>query len=210
MRIGDWGKCLALALCACAARPTPKPPEDPCAYFPPGELDKSYSCWFGDCLRALDEPGYHALESGPPAYRFTWLRSEHRVISVRVEKANDGARVFGKRLAGADCSAEREDPRTFELRDDSWNRLETHFADGEFWTAEPPAPISNGKDGAQWVFEGWNGDRYRVLRFWSDDMAPPEDIGRPAPSPAHRALRSVALEMLELAGMKPRSADEIY
>jgi hypothetical protein len=67
-------------------------------YFPSGTLDDTAQSslfkeqWYSDQLRALKEPSLWELSKTQKSqiYRFLWLRSFHRPISVRLDIHEDG------------------------------------------------------------------------------------------------------------------------
>src|SRR5260370_25638559 len=67
-------------------------------YFPSGILDDTAQSshfkeqWYSEQLRALKEPSLWELSKSPKTqtYRFLWLRSFHRPISVRLDIHEDG------------------------------------------------------------------------------------------------------------------------
>jgi hypothetical protein len=188
--------------------PAPVPvavPDDPCAYFPPPSTEPTFACWFGRCLKTMNEPAASALEQDAPFVRFLWVRSFHRAIAVRVTRTADGGRLEAKRLHGPECESELEDrTRDLEIPSEAVVGLFASFDRAHFWGEDPPASNPPGADGAQWVFEGYNGESYRMLHYWSADLDPQKT------TPAHMELRNAALELLELAAMTPKDPAEIY
>jgi hypothetical protein len=52
-----------------------------------------------------------------------------------------------------------------QLQGEEWERLETMLGDDEFWRS-PTALVTLGMDGANWIIEASEGDRYHVVDRW--------------------------------------------
>ena len=157
-------------------------------YFPSGTLAPDQSSdtfrdrWYSQHLKAMGEPVLY--QDGPPgAIRFTWLRSFHHPIAVRVSPSDGSYQLTATELDGAGGYA----PGNVVRRE---QRLlsAAEFARGlqllrapRLWhsTVEP-----NGLDGAEWIVESTEGG-YRVAYQWS---------------PADGPVRDVGIEFLRLAG----------
>lgn len=128
-------------------------------------------------------------------YRFLWLRSFHRSISVRVVLKRDGARIEFTELTGSGGYEPGRVRRHTERRlsRNEIDRLVKALNDADFWQL-PTSVRDRGLDGAEWIIEGRRGGTYHVVdRF----------------SPEGGAYRALGLFFLKLANFSA-SASEIY
>jgi cell fate regulator YaaT (PSP1 superfamily) len=57
--------------------------------------------WYSKQLRALKEPIIFSDTSKKEMYRFTWLRTFHNPIAIRIEKENNNYKLYWKLCNGA-------------------------------------------------------------------------------------------------------------
>lgn len=155
------------------------PPNESNAYFfPPGVVaipgrkdDEFARNWYSQSLRRMGEP---SLSCGPAiadiSYRFLWLRTWGRPISVRVERTGGSTKLDAVELSGAGGY----DPgtvarwRSILLEPADWERIARAIATAEFWSARPTIE-GLGADGARWIMEGRRKDNYHVVDRWSPE-----------------------------------------
>ncbi|HVJ92159.1 MAG TPA: hypothetical protein VM580_20305 [Labilithrix sp.] len=139
-------------------------------FFPPN-FRAFRSDWYGKHLSAMHEPSLVQLAMrGETAMRFLWLRTFHQPIAVRVQRAEEGARLVATRLSGMggyepgsiDLRRERE------LGAQECQRVEAALDDAAFETI-PPDVNTLGADGAQWIIERAKGGEYRIVDRWSPE-----------------------------------------
>jgi hypothetical protein len=172
--------------------------------FPTAPLQEREAWWYGPHLHAAGERALcvHAQDAAE-VYRFTWLRSFHPTIFIRVEQRGATRALHAKQLSGAgglepgSVAIDRSRP----LSTDEWRRLEQLLRRAGFWdpAAAEGEPEVAGLDGAQWVVEGVREGYYHVVDLWSPD-----------PSTKEGRYRSVGLYLLELAGLLPTDPESIY
>lgn len=183
-------------------------------YFPKGR--ESY---YTKYLSAMKEPSLFERGTDPPdfEFRFTWLRSFHDPIAIRIWKAKDGHRMRVVRLAHQnDHSPDRiVVDITRELKKDEWQTLEK--------TMDVPSlqkPLSDaedyaamvGNDGAMWIYETCANQKYQVLEFWCLKEYGPkhyEFLHNPKQVRDTAALLQFSLQLLKLANLKI-PAHELY
>lgn len=145
--------------------------------------------WYSKHLEAMNEPAMSDLPG--ETYRFTWLRTFHPPISVRISCHEERCTLVAKRLNGAggyepgeiDYEAERQfDPI-------AWGRLQALLKVAQFWQPQPPIG-RGGMDGAQWIFEGTRDGQYHLWDVWS-----------PGKQKALRPYRKLCEHMLRLSGI---------
>lgn len=167
-------------------------------HFPAGSLstdtwsDNFSNRWYSTQLKAMDEPVLYKPRT-PTSYRFTWLRSFHHPIAIRITTQTTGYRLIAKELD----SAGGYEPGSV-LRRADLTLSQKQFAVAARLLQRPetwrPSPSTDrGRDGAEWVIEAAD-DGYRVTRRWSPSSGPVRDVG---------------LEFLRLTGWQV-PPDEIY
>ena len=145
-------------------------------FFPAGVFDdKTHSGnykenWYAYFLTGLDEPSlFQSTEADIPIYRFLLVWNA-RALCVRLALNADGTglvsgklvtMVSPKHLYAADPTIlSKEQAQQFALL----------LRKAEFWsmeTEEPPAQNVYHMDGAQWILEGTENNKYHVVDRWS-------------------------------------------
>lgn len=126
--------------------------------------------WYSKHLLAMKEPILNKL-TGVNIYRFTWLRTFHKPIVIRLEKSdkkvtliwkvNDGKGGYdpGKIII--------EDKK--DLRIDIWDEFEITLESANFWNLKPVNDITI--DGSHWILEGKIGNDYHLVeRFLGGEI----------------------------------------
>ena len=136
-------------------------------YFPEWkELDSFEREWFSEHLRAAKEKPISLPIEGE-LYRFTWLRSFHSPIVVRVD-CETKCILHGKQLSGAGGYSpgrvQEKDKRT--LTNEEADKLRVLADKIDKWVYAPDEDII-GMDGAQWIFEKASGNNYQAWDLWS-------------------------------------------
>jgi hypothetical protein len=140
--------------------------------------------WYSRQLAAAREPSLYGASQGstPPTaatLRFTWLRSFHAPVVVRIETIGPtNHRLIAKQLSGAGGYDPGEVSRTVErpLTSDEAGRLRSVVARASVFDI-PPDPCGGGCDGAQWIFEAVEGRDYRFVSLWTPRRGPARDLG---------------------------------
>jgi hypothetical protein len=147
-------------------------------------LSDFHDAWFSKHLAAAEEPSLFEQSLRPPqdtvaSYRFTWLRSFHAPIIVRIEERRGGVMsLTAKRLSGKGGY----DPGVLDgvitrpLTAKEGVDVRRAFAASDF-VAFKPNPCDVATDGAQWVVEGLAGGKYRVVHQQSPQKGPVRRIG---------------------------------
>ncbi len=171
----------------------------PCSKFPKdGDFDELYMVgpWYSKHIEALGEaPLWNRKISDPQqAYRFTWLRSFHHPISVRIELLDNGT---GNVTFSESDGAGGYEPgeviirRTDKLDKQNIEKLVYLISEKDFFSLET-RDYERGLDGAEWIFEGLTSEDYNIVIRWS---------------PAKGYFYKLGLLFLELSGY---SGSEIY
>ncbi|NML07780.1 hypothetical protein [Sphingomonas sp. G-3-2-10] len=181
-------------------------PPDP--YFPPALATTPLSCrdngrpmpilsdfengWFSKHLRAAQEPSLYVAARKPPSgddfiLRFTWLRTFHAPVVIRVEPVPGGGfRLAARQLSGAGGY----DPGKIAKRvDRAMTAAEVQGLRGVMARNaifdQAPANCELGMDGSEWIIEGVDRAGYRFFKRWSPDDG---------------AIRAVGLHLIGLSG----------
>jgi hypothetical protein len=151
-------------------------------------------------LRAMNEPAFMQLGMGNrDVYRFIWLRTFHRPISIRVEAHDNGYTLVAKELDGRGgyepgmVCKNISRPITCEARSNFLSLLNK----AHYWE------LSNGSDvlvldGAFWILEGYHNSEYHVVNRWC-----------PAAKGPNAAFREACLYLVALSGIEIASS-EVY
>lgn len=136
--------------------------------------------WFAGELRQLRERPLYPAAGGARTLRFTWLRSFHAQVTVRVETQADGsltlfARQGPSRVEQAGCDqGGRGCVVTRVLTAVEAARLE----DARRLALEaPPQACGAGLDGARWIVEATGGGTYQFRQRFSPRSGPVRDLG---------------------------------
>lgn len=179
----------------------PDPPRST-GYFPPSLREVSIACddrgrtwrlpamseieadWYPKHLLAADEPSLFEASQRAGAsrlrtYRFTWLRTFHGPVIVRVERdAAGGTRLIAKRLSGhggyepgsVDALVERRLTRPEQVAFDRALAGANHLR-------LPPVDCRMGADGSRWIMEANDGGVYRYVNRWTPEDGAVRDLG---------------------------------
>lgn len=166
-------------------------------FFPPRSLGESLEkdtftqTWYATQLRALEERSICCGRAHKPVtIRFTWLRTFHHPISIRLEQSEYGG---GWTLTTKEaCGAGGYDPgrlihkRVAKLKETDIAPVLNELRSGsEYWTMssrEPPDPPEEGtitirNDGAQWILEVADAHRYHFVDRWSPHSGVVREVG---------------------------------
>lgn len=189
-----------------ASRPLAEAKVAPGAYFPDYLLTAARGCdgdfgdqpvlsdftsqWYSSQLKAAGERALVDVAAAAPGkihVRFTWLRSFHRPVFVRIDEQPDGtARIEARLLSGAGGYEPGKIAKRVsrDLAASEWTAFKAEL-DRSDLPSEPPGNCDLGLDGAQWVLETVTDGRYAFFERWSPDDG---------------AVRKVGLAMLKLTG----------
>jgi hypothetical protein len=165
--------------------PDENPRYFPIGVFAEGKSDNDFRArWYAEQLRALKEPTLSESTSTVPesTYRFTWLRSFHHPITVRITVRPNGMGTLTAKMAdgaggfkpGNVIANSTREIGTREVR-----HLRDLVQAMDFWHM-PPEPAPNetiNLDGAQWILEASNGGNYHVIDRWSPGEGPLRELG---------------------------------
>jgi hypothetical protein len=135
--------------------------------------------WYSGQLRALNEPLIFDLKSDT-IYRFTWLRTFHHPVAIRVQKSKDKILLTWKMSDGAGGYSPGKliIDETTELSSAEWNEFQKLLDKIEYWTM-PTNEQSDimGTDGSQWIIEGVQNGKYNVVDRWTPRNSSYQELG---------------------------------
>jgi hypothetical protein len=169
-------------------------------YFPPGTLDDTAQSshfkeqWYSDQLQALKELSLWELSKTQKTqtYRFLWLRTFHRPISVRLDihqdgtallttKATDGQGGYkpGRLVLGKTRALTKEQTSWAldRIKEVGYWGLPTYEKPKEGVGPNGEKTVQIGLDGAQWILEGVKNGKYQVTDRWSPESGPIRSLG---------------------------------
>lgn len=145
-------------------------------YFPKGSLSNKESFnsfkrqWYSKHLAAMNEPSLCCAIKSAREYRFTWLRTFHHPVAVRITETADHVLLTATELDGAGGYEPGNILRREEINipADQFESFLDLFNSGNFWSIETTA--EKGLDGAEWIVEvNENGKYHAVARHSPED-----------------------------------------
>lgn len=168
-----------------AARYFPAELSNPaCANSKPEPVSGFRKAWYSKHLRNAGEPSMSARIEGiertrRSALRFTWLRSFHKPVIVRIEEWGSARpRLLAVEMAGRGGYGGGEAIRRIDRK--------LSLAEGkalrQLWTRADPfthqsPPCGRMMDGAQWIIETARPGGYRFIDRQSPDNGPVREVG---------------------------------
>ena len=132
-----------------------------------GTYDEFVANWFSEYLFAMKEPLLFNRKTEKEVFRFTWLRSFHKPITIRIEKWKDRYILYWKVLDGAG-GYEPGKLIVNSLRylsQKEWSEFNGLVEKANFWKMRSGRGAF-GTDGSDWILEGLNQTDYRVVTVW--------------------------------------------
>ncbi len=124
--------------------------------------------WYSNALSAMNEPILFIDKTNNEVYRFTWLRSFHHPIAIRIAKQGDAYFICWKSLSGAGGYAPGKliVNKQKNISKVIWNKFIEQIAGIDFWSMKTSVN-ETGLDGAQWILEGRSVGKYHVVDKWT-------------------------------------------
>lgn len=152
-------------------------------YFPVSSLesrtewqggDSFLNNWYSGQLAALQEPVLYNATKIDEVYRFTWLRTFHNPMAIRIERSGEKYTLYWKVCDGAGGydagKLETDMQKTIDRT--AWEDFMTLLKNTDFWQTSADENRT-GSDGAEWIMEGKTADRYHVVHRWSPKKETP-------------------------------------
>lgn len=125
--------------------------------------------WYGKHLRVMEEPSLIETQKTPrEVYRFLWLRTFNRPVTVRLEKSANYLRLTLVELDGAGGYGPGKivTRRSQSIDNRQWCEFVGLLEKAGYWNLKGNIP-DGGLDGAQWILEGVRGGRYHFVDRWT-------------------------------------------
>ena len=128
--------------------------------------------WYSKQLKALQEPSlYRNSNTETEEYRFTYLRTFHNPIALRIRKSDDHLSIVIKICDGQGGY----EPGTLDfdvempLSQQEWQEFQKFFHALDFWSRKSCIKV-NALDGSMWLLEAKKQDQYHfVTRYAGGD-----------------------------------------
>ncbi len=123
----------------------------------------------GGISRLLEFMSEKSLFNTPDSiqvYRFTWIRSFHNKISIRLEKVSGNIMLYWKECNDPyePTGLKVDSSRKLTLND--WYGFNEKIEEIKFWEMKTLDDEFDGLDGASWILEGFN-KKYHLVDRWS-------------------------------------------
>ncbi|WP_417602383.1 hypothetical protein [Owenweeksia hongkongensis] len=121
--------------------------------------------YYAQYLRAFEEESLYKQSGEIIIYRFTWLRTFHHPVMVRVENINDKLRVYWKVMDGmggygTDTLLQNE---RSGISFQNWNELDSLIDETDFWNLPQGERKPPNTDGSNWLLEGYRNGNYHLV-----------------------------------------------
>lgn len=183
------------------------PPALASAYFPAGAFSAKpadsdfFVEWYSTVLSGFKEPSLYdeTKVSQLESYRFLWLRSFHRPVSIRLDMVGAFRATLTIKIGeppGGDGSTRLFQTTKKVLTREQAVRFSEQVSQAGFWELAGFTGLeARGPDGSEWIIEGLRDHRYHVASRWTPRDGP---------------IRALGLSFLtDLAGLK-LAPSEIY
>lgn len=130
--------------------------------------DTFVDAWYSQHLFAMREPIFYADKSQNEFYRFTWLRTFHNPVAIRIEKHGDVYMLYWKLCNGAGGyqPGELTIDKQKVIDKVTWNEFQNQLKRIDFWNLKTNEK-TDGNDGSQWILEGKTENQYHVVDRWT-------------------------------------------
>lgn len=121
-------------------------------------------------LFALHEPLLNNYSGVREIYRFTWLRTFHHPIGIRLEKEGDQHRLIVKMTSGAGGYEPGKliIDKVITITPLQWTTFLEKMKKLDFWNVNTKEDkFDRGMDGSEWILEGCANKEYHVVIRWT-------------------------------------------
>jgi len=190
------------------------------AYFPKGR-----ESFYTRYLRAMGEPSLMVPTKTQDSFtlRFTWLRSFHDPIAIRIWRDGDEYRIRVVRLAKQQdySPGPITKDQTRSLRKSELSQIQDFLNISKFWQPlnDTESPLMDGCDGAEWIFEQTEKVKYQMVDIWSPMYFEPKTRTRADLEKTRIDLTKVrdftgysrlGLYLLKITKVLPAKKEDIY
>ena len=125
--------------------------------------------WYSEHLFAMKEPILFNNQNEFEIFRFTWLRTFHNPVVIRIQKNENQYQLIWKVCDGAggyDPGNLVVDKKRI-IREEEWNEFQEIIDSIDFWNLPTNEREILGTDGSQWILEGAVQGKYHVIDRWT-------------------------------------------
>lgn len=124
--------------------------------------------WYSEQLSALKEPLIFN-QTDKTIYRFTWLRTFHKPVAIRLERTGNSYTLYWKQTSGAGGydPGELIINSSKQLTKEKWDKFIVLLQSADFWNMPTKSNDDMGADGSQWIIEGMENAKYHVVDRWT-------------------------------------------
>lgn len=161
------------------------------------KLNVSSSDWYGKFLKAFKEkPLFETSNKELEIYRFTWLRTFHHPVVIKIEKQKDKVSISFKELDGLGGYKPGKiiNNEKNSMGKENWCKFIKLLNETDYWQMKTQDDVL-GEDGASWILEGVKENRYHVVDRWS---------------PSGGKYREACVYLLKLSGFLDRTDYVLY
>ncbi len=125
--------------------------------------------WYSEALNGCNESVLYKYKGEDEIYRFTWLRSFHAPVVIKIQKHHFDFILTAKKM----MPAYKDYPEELNISDSGfiswfkWYTFKSKLDKISFWNMPMDDPEEQGMDGARWVLEGFKDGQYHFIDRWS-------------------------------------------
>jgi len=124
--------------------------------------------WYSEHLYAMKEPLLFNKNLNKEVYRFTWLRTFDKPVVVRIENFEEKYKLTWKLCDGAGGyePGNLTINKSVELNPETWKMFKSKLDTLDYWNMSL-GRMSIGTDGSEWILEGVDKEKYKVVTVWT-------------------------------------------
>ncbi|HET6557031.1 MAG TPA: hypothetical protein VFG54_06920 [Prolixibacteraceae bacterium] len=125
--------------------------------------------WYSSHLKAMNEPIMYKDYWVDNSFRFTWLRTFHNPIAIRIDKDKEQILLTWKECDGAGGYEPGKIivDKQKKLSENEWKEFQRMISKIDFWEMPTTLDEIPGSDGSQWILEGIKEGEYHVVDRWT-------------------------------------------
>ncbi|MEE4196267.1 MAG: hypothetical protein V2I54_01370 [Bacteroidales bacterium] len=124
--------------------------------------------WYSEHLYAMKEPLLFNKNLNKEVYRFTWLRTFDNPVVIRIENIGEKYKLTWKLCDGAGgyTPGNLKIDKSVEINPEKWEMFKSKLDELDYWNMSL-GRMSFGTDGSEWILEGVNKEKYKVVTVWT-------------------------------------------
>ncbi|MCX6244881.1 MAG: hypothetical protein NTU98_09270 [Bacteroidetes bacterium] len=128
----------------------------------PNSVDSTELLQFSNFLFQMKEPLLYNVKFKKDVYRFTWLRSIHESIVIRIEKDSNSINLFWSKSSGNGIynPVRVYDQGTVHVPLKNWEKFIQILNACKFWNLQKG--VNDLEDSSSWILEGVTQNQYHI------------------------------------------------